>query len=146
MASRWQVLNVYSVVLALQLMFATPVEGSIMNAMAAEQLQADPKLFEQHVRDTLQGGQYFGLDFICNMADGEGMAIQTHQRSWAPAERHSDHMHKVPPSLPPSLSPSLQPDQASACSFAHGVFGSHRPCRPRSHCWRSARAVTSTWT
>ena len=109
MASRWQVLNVYSVVLALQLMFATPVEGSIMNAMAAEQLQADPKLFEQHVRDTLQGGQYFGLDFICNMADGEGMAIQTHQRSWAPAERHSDHMHKVPPSLPPFLPPSLLP-------------------------------------
>lgn len=65
------VLSINTVVFGLQLLFLEPNPEYAANPYAAEAMMRDEEIFKAQVKETLNGGTFFGLEFPCHSRSSE---------------------------------------------------------------------------
>jgi ubiquitin-conjugating enzyme E2 M len=91
------VLSINTVVFGLQLLFLEPNPDYSANPLAADVMLRTPELFREHVRKTLEGGVFFGVDFPCHLqqAAGPGQALSLKRK----CQESYQHQHQPAPCL-----------------------------------------------
>ncbi|ETV78731.1 hypothetical protein H257_07575 [Aphanomyces astaci] len=85
------VLSINTILLGLQLIFLEPSIDFAINPVAAKTLVENAQLFRRQVQHTLQGGLYFGVEFLQHPRQRLHLANAPANRSHGKRERELEH-------------------------------------------------------